>query len=77
MLRAAIKGAPQLSLSAGGQSQSLTQGEQIAVRAAMNGDKAVSIQNAPLVFLGYGVNAPERNWNDYDARISRARSASC
>ena len=25
----------------------------------------VSIENAPLVFVGYGVVAPERNWNDY------------
>jgi Zn-dependent M28 family amino/carboxypeptidase len=65
LLRASIKGTPQLSLNAGGASQALVQGEQIAVRAAMNGDKAVSIQNAPLVFLGYGVNAPERNWNDF------------
>jgi Zn-dependent M28 family amino/carboxypeptidase len=25
----------------------------------------VSVENAPLVFVGYGVVAPERNWNDY------------
>jgi Zn-dependent M28 family amino/carboxypeptidase len=25
----------------------------------------VSIENAPLVFVGYGVVAPERRWNDY------------
>jgi Zn-dependent M28 family amino/carboxypeptidase len=25
----------------------------------------VSIENAPLVFVGYGIVAPERNWNDY------------
>jgi Zn-dependent M28 family amino/carboxypeptidase len=25
----------------------------------------VDIQNAPLVFLGYGVRAPERNWDDF------------
>ena len=65
LLRASITGTPQLSLNAGGQLQPLTQGEQIAVRAAMNGDTSVSIDNAPLVFLGYGVNAPERDWNDF------------
>ena len=43
----------------------LTQGEQIAVRAAMDGSKTVAIKNAPLVFVGYGVNAPERNWDDF------------
>ncbi|HEY2049531.1 MAG TPA: M28 family metallopeptidase [Caulobacteraceae bacterium] len=25
----------------------------------------VAIQNAPLVFVGYGVHAPERGWDDY------------
>ena len=26
---------------------------------------AVDIRNAPLVFVGYGIDAPERQWNDY------------
>lgn len=26
----------------------------------------VDIENAPLVFVGYGINAPEYGWNDYD-----------
>jgi Zn-dependent M28 family amino/carboxypeptidase len=25
----------------------------------------VSVKNAPLVFIGYGVNAPERGWDDF------------
>ncbi len=25
----------------------------------------ISINDSPLVFVGYGINAPERNWNDY------------
>lgn len=25
----------------------------------------VSIDNSELIFVGYGINAPERNWNDY------------
>ncbi|HEY4583390.1 MAG TPA: M28 family metallopeptidase [Lysobacter sp.] len=65
LLRADIKGSPQLSLAVGGKPQALTQGEQVAVRAALTGAKSVSIENAPLVFLGYGVKAPERNWDDY------------
>lgn len=60
-----IKGAPSFSLSADGKTQTLTQGEQIAVRASMDGSKTVSIKNAPLVFLGYGVKAPERRWDDF------------
>ncbi|MEO6819386.1 MAG: M28 family metallopeptidase [Ginsengibacter sp.] len=28
-------------------------------------DPAISLENTPLVFAGYGVVAPEYNWNDY------------
>ncbi|NQE61002.1 M28 family metallopeptidase [Caulobacter sp. RHG1] len=49
----------------GGQHVMLNQGEQIAIRAAMTNVDAVSIKDAPIVFAGYGVNAPERNWDDF------------
>lgn len=65
LLKGDIVGTPNLALSSKGTPQALTQGKEIAVRAAMNGASEVDIQNAPLVFLGYGVNAPERNWNDF------------
>ncbi|MFC5576853.1 M28 family metallopeptidase [Lysobacter niabensis] len=65
LLRAEITGTPSLSVSEHGKPRALTQGEQIAVRAAMNGDKHVTIKDAPLVFAGYGVKAPERNWDDF------------
>ena len=65
LLQADITGAPQLAVNAGGQAKRLTQGEEIAVRAALNGEKHVSIKDAPLVFAGYGVKAPERNWDDF------------
>ena len=60
-----IVGAPQLALHQGGKTVALEQGKQIAVRAAMNGASNVDISKAPLVFLGYGVKAPERNWDDF------------
>ncbi len=25
----------------------------------------VTVENSPMVFVGYGINAPERGWNDY------------
>ena len=65
LLRAEITGNPLLSVQVGGQRQVLTQGTEIAVRAAMDGSTAVSIVDAPLVFVGYGVKAPERNWDDF------------
>ena len=33
--------------------------------APLNGASRVDIANAPLVFVGYGVDAPERGWNDF------------
>jgi Zn-dependent M28 family amino/carboxypeptidase len=65
LARSEITGTPQLSVTAGGRTQALTQGEQIAVRAAQDGTTSVDIANAPLVFLGYGVKAPERGWDDF------------
>ena len=65
LLRAQITGTPEISVASGGKSQALTQGEQIAIRAAMDGSTAVDIANAPIVFVGYGVKAPERDWDDF------------
>jgi len=60
-----ITGAPKISATIGGETLVWTQGELIAVRAAMNGATAIKVEGAPLVFVGYGVSAPERNWDDY------------
>ena len=65
LLRTEIIDSPALSLSIDGKSQSLTQGNEIAVRAPMDGSTSVAIADAPLVFVGYGVNAPERHWDDF------------
>ena len=60
-----IKGPVRLTLDDGKQRQEFKQGEQMAVRAAMNGASQVEFNRAPLVFVGYGVTAPERNWDDF------------
>lgn len=65
LLKADIVGTPALSLKTAGKTQALTQGNEIAVRAALNGQKSVAIAGAPLVFVGYGVRAPERQWDDF------------
>ncbi|MBW8824606.1 MAG: M28 family peptidase [Xanthomonadales bacterium] len=75
LLRSEIKGPIMASsLTQGGQayphaeqrvSMPLAQGEQIAIRAALDGSKQVDIHDAPLVFVGYGVKAPERHWDDF------------
>jgi len=53
------------SIAVAGGSIPLKQGEQIAIRATQLPTARVSLKNAPLVFLGYGVNAPERRWDDF------------
>jgi Zn-dependent M28 family amino/carboxypeptidase len=66
LLKSEFVAPPQFTLNLGnGQSMPLTQGEQIALRAPMNGANSVNLANVPLVFLGYGVTAPERNWDDF------------
>jgi Zn-dependent M28 family amino/carboxypeptidase len=66
LLRSSIRDAdPKLVLTIAGKAMPVTQGNQVAVRAAMTGQKHVTINNAPLVFVGYGVTAPERRWDDF------------
>jgi Zn-dependent M28 family amino/carboxypeptidase len=65
LLRAAAVGTPTITLAEGGSTKSLTQGEEIAVRAPLDGSKAIAIKNVPLVFVGYGVTAPEKRWDDF------------
>lgn len=42
----------------------LTVGTDITLRAVTNDGRA-SIRDAAVVFAGYGITAPERNWDDY------------
>jgi Zn-dependent M28 family amino/carboxypeptidase len=65
LLESAITGTPQISLNENGTVVPLQQGPEIAVLAPLNGATRVDIENAPLVFVGYGVDAPERGWNDF------------
>jgi len=75
LLRAEITGAPKLAVTVKGKPQPLTQGNEVAIRAAMDGSKSVSIVDAPLVFIGYGVKAPERNWDDFKGVDLRGKIA--
>jgi Zn-dependent M28 family amino/carboxypeptidase len=70
-----IKGPVTVSVSDGQHTQALSQGNEIAVRAAMNGQAQVEFANAPLVFVGYGVSAPERNWDDFKGQDLKGKLA--
>ena len=60
-----IVGKPTLSATVNGLSRPLSQGDDLAIRAAMTNVDRVTFANAPLVFVGYGVKASERNWDDF------------
>ncbi len=55
---------PKLRIDAGSDSFEMTNGGDIALGAhAPLTD--VSLKDAPMVFVGYGVSAPERDWDDF------------
>jgi Zn-dependent M28 family amino/carboxypeptidase len=55
----------QAQLTVGDWTQPLVQGEQIVVSTRRPGARQVALTEAPLVFVGYGITAPERNWDDF------------
>ena len=65
LARFEIEGTPSAAFSVGGRSIPLTQGEGIALRAAQTNADHVALDNVPVVFAGYGVRAPEREWDDF------------
>src|SRR5690349_10504971 len=74
LLKSDILGAPQFALNLGnGQTLNLTQGNEIALRSPMNGQTAINLSNVPLLFVGYGVSAPERNWDDFKGQDVRGK----
>src|SRR3990167_5216316 len=65
LARFETKGPVAVGITTGGATQAWTQGEEIAIRAAQTGIDQVSVKDAPIVFIGYGVDAPERKWDDF------------
>ena len=54
-----------VSIRTGESSRMLRQGDDIAIRATHLPAERVMVANAPLVFVGFGVSAPERKWDDF------------
>ena len=53
-----------LAFDVGGKTRTLAFGTDM-VLGTRTGKPEVSLDRSDLVFVGYGVDAPERNWNDY------------
>ncbi|MGH8053875.1 MAG: M28 family metallopeptidase [Stenotrophomonas sp.] len=64
LVRATVNGPVTASLSLGGKSQPLRNGEDITLQS-LSPLGVVDQKNVPLVFIGYGISAPERHWDDY------------
>ncbi len=62
--RSAITGPVTARVHAGGTTRTLANGDDIAVETLRPGD-GVALSGVPLVFAGYGITAPELDWDDY------------
>ncbi|NBB62948.1 M28 family peptidase [Pseudomonas sp. ODNR1LW] len=60
------------SLKLGDWSLPLTQGREVAISTRRPAEH-VSLKDTPLVFVGYGINAPERQWNDFKGQDLRGK----
>jgi Zn-dependent M28 family amino/carboxypeptidase len=56
---------PALYLNIGGERVAMVQNRDLVVRAPVDGSERVVLEDTPLVFVGYGAHAPERNWSDF------------
>ncbi len=54
-----------LTISGGSEDLSLAYGPEMVVTTYREQDR-IDVAESDMVFVGYGVNAPERGWNDYE-----------
>ncbi|WP_193162467.1 M28 family metallopeptidase [Microbulbifer hainanensis] len=64
MIHTKIGQPAQMFLDEGGERLPLAQGKDIEVSTIRDVGQ-IKINNAPIVFVGFGVNAPERDWDDF------------
>jgi len=64
LVRTQVGAAPRLTVDGAGDRVDLIQGETAYVSTARPVDH-LTIDKAPMVFVGYGVSAPERGWDDF------------
>ena len=54
----------ELSVNDGGSTIKIEQGRDIEISSA-NASDVIKVEDAPVVFVGFGVSAPERDWDDF------------
>jgi Zn-dependent M28 family amino/carboxypeptidase len=60
-----ISGRVAASIKTARSAKPLRQGEEIVIRSTFLPQEQVRITDAQLVFIGYGISAPERDWDDF------------
>ncbi|HEX6571094.1 MAG TPA: M20/M25/M40 family metallo-hydrolase [Steroidobacteraceae bacterium] len=74
LVRTQVPADAAMSVTIGGERMPLVQQEDMAALALRPVDR-VRIERAPLVFVGHGVSAPERDWDDYKGVDLRGKVA--
>lgn len=74
LIRTQVPRGELMSVTIGGERIPLVQDEDIAALTLRPVDRVV-VRDAPLVFVGYGVAAPERGWDDYKGVDLRGKIA--
>ncbi|MFC3070183.1 M28 family metallopeptidase [Phenylobacterium soli] len=64
LVRFEVSDGAKMAFSLGDWSEPLVQSKEVMVQTLRPVDR-VKVENAPLVFVGYGVTAPERQWDDF------------
>lgn len=64
LVRAQVEGAVTASLRIGDETRPLDNGDDMVLQSLSPVDR-VDLVDAPLVFVGYGITAPERGWDDF------------
>jgi Zn-dependent M28 family amino/carboxypeptidase len=66
-------GSPQLHVAGGGGDLTFNFRTDY-IGASYRAQPHVSVENSDIVFVGYGINAPERGWNDYQGLDVRGKT---
>lgn len=74
LVEIALQGNPQLTI-AGGSGAPITLAYRTDfVGTSYRAQPRVAVANSDIVFVGYGINAPERGWNDYEGLDVRGKT---
>ena len=65
LTRSTMTKEPKLFININGKRVAMVQNKDLAVRSPINGMSQVQLEEVPLLFVGYGTHAPERNWSDF------------